>query len=325
MLFLLEHGRYNTTGYYYPTVKTQETIPYSEWKQTQLERKQHLLNYCSHHLHSTTVHQIAQNMHDSFDILNSWSRSLLVQNHFNVINCNIPKVASTSVKILMANLTGHMPSHMGSDINYHLWSTLNKDGTLYDLGNFSVSTIVNMVTWYTSFIIVRHPIHRLISAFQDKLQTTGGYPELSEISIQIQRFHGRQTVNYSSVTFDEFVRWLVLKRNKNNNQHFQSFHNTCFPCAINYTYIGKFETLEEDIHYIKEAIYKDKAKNTFLAHKNITKANVTLLNYVSLLTPTELQLLNHYVKDDMEAFGYEPIPLTYAHNNQQRSGVLYRS
>ena len=289
----------------------ENSLPLEKWLRKQKLRKLLLEAFCARHkdTYNYSLGEIAENLHANFDPLEGWSKSFIVQKEFRVINCNIPKVASTSIKIMMANISGTVPSsikHM--DTHYHQWKNLRKGG-LADLGSFSVKDATNMLLNFTSFMFVRDPVERLISAFLDKIVNIvdGRRPELFMLSNSIQKFHNRTTVNYSSVTFDEFVRWLVVTHN--NNEHFRSYHDTCFPCAINYTYIGHTETMKEDMYFIHKLIYENQSKSLKLSHKNtnkMQKQNDKSI-YLEKLSSQELSTLISYVQDDALAFGYKNI------------------
>ena len=108
---------------------------------------------------------------------------------------------------------------------------------------------VSEITWrqnlYYSFLFVRHPFERVLSAYRNKLQ--------DPYNTQFQRAYGSQVlrmlrknltdVEYKAgknVTFSEFVEYIITTHNKQGyaglNEHWNSVHQLCNPCRIKYDF-----------------------------------------------------------------------------------------
>lgn len=112
----------------------------------------------------------------------------------------------------------------------------------------------------TSLLVVREPFVRLLSAFRDKLENIGPpyYRRLARAIVadhreKANKFFGR-TLRSFGPTFHEFVAYLT-KNNKNGktdafDEHWAPYYQFCSPCAVNFTVIGKVETLSRDTAYV---------------------------------------------------------------------------
>ncbi|ELU03014.1 hypothetical protein CAPTEDRAFT_118380 [Capitella teleta] len=182
--------------------------------------------------------------------------------------------------------------------------------------------IINRLQKYTSFVIVRHPIDRIISAYKDKIQSRGP-SRMRKIVKDIMEFYGiredRRLTNdagtfwkYVEITFPQFVSWMV--RTKSNDTHWQSFRDLCFPCDINFTYIGHLETIDTDMfHIFNELIGTELAlevlKNNPRLNGGSARDVASLALHFKDLTLKQLRELNAYAGDDMNMFGYSPLTL----------------
>ena len=239
-----------------------------------------------------------------------WSPSFLFHDKYKVVNCNIPKVASTSIKIMMANVTGKLPHyHVEDEYLLHQWSYLGK--SLMAINDLRPSQIKYILDKKRSFLFVRHPIHRIISAYRGKIEKLGRQ-RLINVVRAITQFKGESNVgnednNHQTVTFSDFIDWLVATRS--TDSHWRSFENTCFPCHINYTYIGHVETLSEDAFYIMNELYGNKAALStlkYLPHLNSNNGDGSRVTqkYLQQLSSQQMLELNHFVMNDSKAFGY---------------------
>lgn len=101
-----------------------------------------------------------------------------------------------------------------------------------------------------SFIIVREPFERLLSAYRNKFEEgKNTYYKLIGDSI-VKRFREHKTENESNVapTFKEFLQFIVqsYKDKKRLDEHWSPYWKFCTTCSINYTLIMKFETFQRD-------------------------------------------------------------------------------
>merc|ERR1712243_34546 len=104
-------------------------------------------------------------------------------------------------------------------------------------------------------------------------------------------------------TFREFVQYVVDQNVIGMNQHWVPMYNICMPCHINYTIIGRKETITEDGNVILENIdIDDKLPE---AHVSLGKSSdETLREYYSELDKKLLVKLYKLYEMDFLLFNY---------------------
>lgn len=123
-----------------------------------------------------------------------------------------------------------------------------------------------------SFLIVREPFERLLSAYRNKLEgSRNKYYKLLGEQI-VKKFRKRPKTRGVSFlflirrlvillifskdptgpTFREFLQFLIqhYKANGRFDEHWSPIHQFCTPCSINFTIIAKVETFKRDSEYI---------------------------------------------------------------------------
>lgn len=128
-----------------------------------------------------------------------------------------------------------------------------------------------------SFLIVRHPFERLLSAYRDKIMFAIPHSFHDKLGTRIIRKY-RKNVNIKCFLlsinssqglesnqqrrirepkwplFPEFVSYFLdeINRISKTDMHWISITEFCTPCQIRFDIIAKFETLEEDQRYLIE-------------------------------------------------------------------------
>lgn len=134
---------------------------------------------------------------------------------------------------------------------------VHKPSTLDRLSDYPAGRAAHMLSTYTKFLFVRHPFERLLSAYRNKLE------QRHESSRYFQSRFGRRIVKRyrvnateralrdgDDVTFAEFAEFVADTRDTVFNEHWASIDRLCRPCAVNYDFIGKHETLFQDSDYL---------------------------------------------------------------------------
>jgi chondroitin 4-sulfotransferase 11 len=188
----------------------------------------------------------------------------------------------------------------------------------------------------TSFIIVRHPFERLLSAYRDKLQYALPHTFHQKLGNMIVRKF-RKAVSYERLdnthhplmhnahsylqskakkvgtrwpTFSEFVEFLLFEtaHGSDLDMHWIPMHAFCTCCQVRFDLILKFETLDEDQRYLIEragliGIIRPEHKNSGKGHKN---TNELLMSYYAQLSKSQVKGLYQLYKYDFELFDYSP-------------------
>nr|XP_027233495.1 carbohydrate sulfotransferase 11-like isoform X1 [Penaeus vannamei] len=160
----------------------------------------------------------------------------------------IPKVASTSMVHALLRVLGE--EHYVAELEIgRLHTTLRRlmpsprpDEDLVD---------------FTSFLVVRHPFQRILSAYRDRLLDKAPLSKFRSFKIRygreiIERYRlEEQPVEYSEVpTFGEFVEYLLDTPPWEYNEHWQPYYLICTPCHHRYNIVMHLESLQEDTRYL---------------------------------------------------------------------------
>ena len=116
----------------------------------------------------------------------------------------------------------------------------------------------------TTFMFVREPYERLFSGYVDKLFSPNA-AYWSYIGTFIANNFRRNATQMSKKcghdsTFEEFVRYYLHSQatNEKRDAHFVPHFEHCRPCELDYDYIGKLETFEDDTFYLLKKFGFDK-------------------------------------------------------------------
>ena len=176
--------------------------------------------------------------------------------------------------------------------------------------------------WEThfKFTFVREPFERILSAYKDKFV----YPRFPRPMLEL---HGRailRTVRPNAsksaldklddITFREFIEYLVTKGSDKTTPvmdwHWDNYVNICGMCAVNYDFIGHYETFDQDREAFKEAagLSPKQAKRFDARANNKSSIASSMLNHFSRITTEWIDILG--VCTNFEMFGYNfPGPL----------------
>ncbi|XP_050100964.1 carbohydrate sulfotransferase 11-like [Anopheles aquasalis] len=120
--------------------------------------------------------------------------------------------------------------------------------TMNELNDYISNTI--------SFLIVREPFERLLSAYRNKLEgCRNKYYKLLGEQI-VKKFRKGNPLKGAKPphgpTFREFLEFLVSHYRSGGrfDEHWSPVYSFCTPCSINFTLIAKMETFQRDSEYI---------------------------------------------------------------------------
>ena len=169
---------------------------------------------------------------------------------------------------------------------------------------------------YTKFMVVRHPLDRLLSAYYDKAFPQyirngnrilkGRARRISEFALN--NFHKHESEADSSdynASFWEFSQYTFEKMDR----HWTSYFGHCGQCVIDYDYILRTETMNTDANLFLSHSYPELTSLPAYNHMRSTsaKANVKsmkiLKEFQDFSDSLVAELLKRY-QLDMDQFGY---------------------
>ena len=219
---------------------------------------------------------------------------------FILLTDSIKKVACTNLKRLMLVLSGLIAP---DDITLIPRDVIHENNPLRKVEAFGdVELKRRGFKDYVKFLFVRHPFERLVSAYYDKFvdnRTSSVYRK--NIGTQIIRLYrsepSEQALEYGhDVTFPEFVSFVIDEWKSGRRKldvHWRPMSDLCLPCTIQYDFVGKFESFNEDLALLMKQINETKTMELVFSSRNDKPVTSSRLVYDSF------SLLNKQQRDDL--------------------------
>ncbi|XP_067000207.2 carbohydrate sulfotransferase 11 [Anabrus simplex] len=181
-----------------------------------------------------------------------------------------------------------------------------------------------------SFLIVREPFERLLSAYRNKIEGLRHrfYRKLGREMVLKYRtkteeyaaLHPERNITIPAMgpTFSEFVSYVIdtglSTTHPKFDEHWAPYYSFCTPCHVNFTVIAKLETLTRDEEYIihraglEEILMpsksKDRPKQVINKARGGKATSDLVQKYYNQLTDEQLNKLYQIYGIDFEMFGY---------------------
>ncbi|XP_039249040.2 carbohydrate sulfotransferase 11-like [Styela clava] len=236
---------------------------------------------------------------------------MIVDDERRILFCDIPKVASSNWKRVFID---DLKIKVNGSSNIR---DVHAKRLLPDLRYYTPEEQDYRLKNYFKFMFVRHPFERLLSAYRNKLENReiewipstkhsvdyeGNYYHEKEV---IMRVKTEGPNNKNTISFSKFVDTLTDPgyRMKHYNTHWKQYHKLCHPCFIRYDFIGKLETLPEDLAVIHNAtgLYLEK----WLHEKERTTSPTLLNKYYKTLHPDKIAHLLSMYDIDLAMYEYD--------------------
>lgn len=231
----------------------------------------------------------------------------LINREYHLVWCNVFKAASTSWMYNFNLLAGYTPEFLKKTKDVPLQLARQR------YPRPSVDALREAINGSISFVIVRHPFERLVSAYKDKIQYALPNSHHHKLGIRIiQKYRklakGQPWNTQKYPTFSEFVNYLldeVRHPHTEIDMHWIPVTYFCTPCFFHYDVIAKFETLEEDQNYlIAVAQLGHMIKPQWRNAGKGAHTNDLVVKLFTELDDEQVRGLYEYYKYDFELFGY---------------------
>ncbi|XP_052011808.1 carbohydrate sulfotransferase 9 [Apodemus sylvaticus] len=233
---------------------------------------------------------------------------IYVEDKHKILYCEVPKAGCSNWKRILMVLSGLASS--AYNISH---DTVHYGKHLKTLDSFDLKGVHMRLNTYTKAVFVRDPMERLVSAFRDKFEHPNSYyhPVFGKAIIKKYRPNASAEAlnNGSGVKFKEFAYYLLdAHRPVGMDIHWERVSKLCYPCLINYDFVGKFETLEEDANYFLQLIGAPKElkfPNFKDRHSSDERTNAHVVRqYLKDLSAVERQLIYDFYHLDYLMFNY---------------------
>ena len=273
-----------------PNTSSEHDCPYQQ-------RRQQLVAACESLYPNSNLRPVRSGTH---------ARQLIVDIQHRTAICLVPKVASTSLKTLLVNASTH-PKAAG--VNPKYYSQLSSIGlkAIKELKPSLADSVIGS-RQFERFIMVRHPIDRLLSAYRDKMRLK---PIYKPLQVGIMKYYKDAANTGSKPSLMQFVKFLTAKISSvpksirwfHDNLHWNTQSDMCSPCDINYDYILKYETLNEDIPIFLRRLYGERSKPLISTNKSTSDPSKTEKSWKALPNALRTKILHKYAAD-IRLFGY---------------------
>ncbi|XP_057185645.1 carbohydrate sulfotransferase 8 [Triplophysa rosa] len=233
---------------------------------------------------------------------------IFVEDTHKLLYCEVPKAGCSNWKRVLMVLQGLAPST--GEIQH---DEVHYGNHLKRLDSFDHKGIVQRLKTYTKVLFLREPFERLVSAFRDKFESPNSYyhPVFGKPIISRYRSNATQQAlrTGAGVTFKEFIQYLLdVHRPVGMDIHWEPVGQLCSPCLLDYDFIGKFETLEEEANFLLRSFgapsnltfpsFKDRNPNAERTSSEIMR------RYFAQLNVTERQRAYDFYYMDYLMFNY---------------------
>ncbi|XP_001338178.3 carbohydrate sulfotransferase 12-like [Danio rerio] len=251
---------------------------------------------------------------------------LIVDDHHRVIYCYVPKVACSNWKRVMFVLSQNLKAPDGApyldplDIPLEIIHNSTVHNTFKKLwmrhGRYARPLMHQKLKNYTKFLFVRDPFVRLISAYRDKFAEPNEYYYYKFGFMILQRYANisqpptlapeafRAGIRPS---FSHFIKFLLdpqTEKEKPFDEHWKQIHRLCHPCQIDYDFIGKLETLDEDTEHLLKILGLDKHIHFPPGYENRTAVDWEQEWFANISLADRRELYSLY-ETDFKLFGYD--------------------
>ena len=119
----------------------------------------------------------------------------------------------------------------------------------------------------------------------------------------------KHTASNISVTFAEYIRYVVETSSADLNEHFQPMMDICHPCLVKYNFYGNFRNMSHDVQSLIAKLNTDpKFYRDESLHSNQEQTNLMLAKYYNSLSHRDkIQLVGVWYDDLL--FYYTLYPL----------------
>ncbi|XP_068108025.1 carbohydrate sulfotransferase 9-like [Hyperolius riggenbachi] len=254
------------------------------------------------HRSSTVKLMCEQNnlTHAAFPLDRNVFGQLYVEHSHKLIYCEVPKAGCSNWKRIILSLN----DSLGLTLNELKHYKVHSSPLLRKLSHYPPSKQKEFLANYTKVMFTRDPLQRVVSAYRDKFLHEDDVYYSKTIAGIIKK---RLKINSTTITFEQFVRFIVVEDPKYRDTHWRPMYQLCDPCSIHYNVIGKFQTISRDAEFVLKTIRapEDLKYPSMKHHWNASRTDDSITRqYLDTLPPDLLRQLLQVYTVDFSMFEY---------------------
>ena len=172
----------------------------------------------------------------------------LINERLKTVYCAIPKNACTLFKTMMVEHSEDNAAFVASGQNVHPFLVKKAQ-------QMSSRHLLNCLTSdkYFKFTVLRNPLSRIVSGYLDKfVKYPSVAPCVQDIISTTQIAKGKDVDIEKSITFSEFVDYLVSTPDGELNDHWRPQHN--FTASVEFDFVGQFEKIDQVVETLENKL-----------------------------------------------------------------------
>ena len=217
---------------------------------------------------------------------------IIISDRYKLLGCLIDKVGSTNLQRIFYILNGLTNTTDPGNVKQGDARKQNND-YFYKLRKPShVTEIISRLKSYTTFMIVRPPLDRIVSAYRD-----------NKPNAIFRNWKEKSTVP----NFEKYID-ILLKNKTHYSKPLRPLYMMCNPCRISFNFIGNLDNFDTDMATILRAV---DAENTVSVPQRMNtgykkqKSSEVVKMYYKDIPTDKLEKLEQIYDLDYALFGFE--------------------
>lgn len=250
---------------------------------------------------------------------------IMVDDRHKTMFCGVPTAAWTSWVSFLVNVsadTAEPSPPYGHHLPVHSRNYL-RNKHLRPLEDYFPDEIRLRFDTYFTFMVVRHPLKRPVSSYNNRMDINHVEAKLHWATISQQilekyRYSPDSGQNVTvqpknnNVAFAEYLRYVL--DHFPQDRHWMPYIAACQPCSIRYDYIVKLESMKMDARDVFDRMGIPAERRYVPYLKGLASAGINTgevyMKYLHNVSKAEYQRLLSTYSTDMKLFNYgEPLPL----------------
>ena len=216
---------------------------------------------------------------------------LLISDRYKLLGCSIDKVGSTNLQRIFYILNGLTNETDPGKVPRGAARKHTNEFFQKQRPNL-VAEVIPRLKSYTTFMFVRHPLERLVSAYRDS-KPNGIFQQLR--------------MNSTVPNFNKYID--ILLQHKSHYSHPQRpLYVMCNPCKLRYDFIGSLDDFDHDLTTILRAVGAENAvtipKRNDTGYRQ-TKSSVVFKSYYKDIPIDTIEKVEQIYGLDYALFGFE--------------------